>query len=62
MSTTSLQNPTNTTCYSKRATDMILYVVAKQIADSIIISAHLSERKYNQRGNTKRKVNVLQPI
>ncbi len=56
MSSTLIKTPR----YSKRVTDMILYVVAKQLADSIITSNHLSEKCRYQKHDRKKKIKDLQ--
>ena len=57
MSSTSIKTPR----YSKKVTDMILYVVAKQLADKIIASPLLSEKYRHQKHNKKKKMKHLQP-
>ncbi len=50
----------NTLPYSKKVTDMILYVVAKQLADSIMGSSRLSEKPHHPKQNRKKKIKDLQ--
>lgn len=57
MSSTLIKSP----CYSKKVTDMILYVVAKQLADQMIACNHLSEKDLHQKCNRKKKIKDLQP-
>lgn len=57
MSSTSIKTPR----YSKKVTDMILYVVAKQLADQIIPSTYVSEKDFHQKHNRNKKIKNLQP-